>query len=149
MGTVKTERMQYSGTPANLNYPDVTTKEDVIWKEVEIPYHEYLEKTMTLFSQHKFKQALQRFETILTTYPTDMNANFYSALCLYNLGQYPKSLERLMKSYSVEFGNFYEEALWYIAQTHEKMRNTHQAKEMYARIEREGGFYAIEAGKKK
>jgi hypothetical protein len=144
-GTISTERLQYSGTPANQSEPESYAGDEMVWKEVQVPYHEYLDKTIALFSKRKYKQALQRFETILVTYPDDRNANFYSALCLYNLGQYQTALERLNLSYSADFGNFYEEALWYKAKTHDKLKESNKAREVYQRIVDEKGFYAQEA----
>jgi hypothetical protein len=147
-GTVKTERMQFSGTPANMDAPHHPTTEEITWKEVEVPYHDYLEKTMAIFSKRKYKQALQRFETILLAYPDDVNAHFYSALCLYNLGQYARTIDRLGKAYQVEFGNFYQEALWFKALSYEKLNNHQQAQQLFQRIVQEGGFYQAEAKKR-
>jgi hypothetical protein len=147
-GMVKTEHMQFSGTPANIDAPHHNQTEEIIWKEVEVPYHDYLEKTMAIFSKRKYKQALQRFETILLAYPDDVNAHFYSALCLYNLGQYSRTIDRLGRSYQVEFGNFYQEALWFKALSYEKSNNHQQAQQLFQRIVEEGGFYQAEAQKR-
>lgn len=141
--TVTTKQMDLSGTPANLEN-DSRTEEEPVWKDVEIPYIDYLRKTMSVFADGNNKKALGRFETILTAYPNDVNALFYGGLCYYNLQNYSKAAELFDKLLDSDYGNFAEEAKWYLAKS---LLNTEpsKARKILFEIKDEKGFYAKQA----
>ena len=142
--TVRTKQVILTGTPANMegeHSEDLTPE----FKNVDIPYIEYLSKTMGRFSRKKYKNALTRFDVILNNYDDDVNANFYSGLCLYNLGQYSDAIERFIKCTSGPYSNFDEEAQWMTALCYEKLGQTNKAKSYFQKIIDQGGFYKNQA----
>jgi len=137
---VKTKQVVLTGTPANMEGEE--TEETVSeLQEVEIPYVEYLNKTMRKFSRGSFKSALSRFDIILATYRDDVNANFYSGLCLYNLGEYEAAIDRFLACRTSGFSNFDEEAQWMTALSYEKSGKEVEARQYFEKIVAQGGFY--------
>ena len=107
----------------------------------------FLEKTLKYFNQNKQKEALQRFELILETYPDDVNALFYSALCLYNLNQFQLCEQRLMNLQNARFTNFDEEMNWYLLLTYRAQNKTEAFQKMKEQIITRKGFYSKQAEK--
>lgn len=134
-----------TGTPANSEISTNSTEEpDNI---VKIAYVSFLERSLKDFSQNKFKDALNRFDLILETYPDDVNALFYSALCLYNLNQFNLCEKRLLDLKNSKFTNFDEEQEWYLLLTYYSLHKDKQFMELRTQIIEAGGFYAKKAEK--
>lgn len=142
--TVKTQQFVLSGTPANMEGEESEPLSSEP-KEVEISYIEYLEKTMDRFSRGNYKNALTRFDVILNTYSDDVNANFYSGLCLFNLGQYETAIERFIVCTNSTYSNFDEEAQWMTALSYEKIGNSAKARSYFQKIIDQGGYYKKQA----
>lgn len=145
--TVKTKQIILSGTPANQETQESESIEPE-WKEVEVPYMEYLNKTMQIFEKGQYKKALTRYETILAAYPQDVNANFYGALCLFNLSEYNQSIQLMEACIAGKYSNFDEEAQWTIALAYEKLGKINEAKLIFKSIVDQNGYYKIQAQKK-
>lgn len=145
--TVKINQIVLTGTPANKENEQSNDLEP-IWKEAHIPYSEYLNKSMKIFGRGQYKRALTRFETIIGTYPTDVNSNFYGGLCLYNMGEYDKGIKMFNSCILGPFSNFDEEAQWMIGLSHEKLGNTNEAKKIFQSIIEQNGYYKTQAKKK-
>lgn len=145
--TVKTKQMVLTGTPANMEGDQSETFESD-WKDVDIPYIDYLDKSVQIFARGNYKRALTRFETIIESYPDDVNANFYAGLCLYNLGEYSNAIETFNKCINGSYSNFDEEGQWFIAMSYLKLNNKVQARRYFETIEAQDGFYAKQATKK-
>ena len=143
---ITTKQMVLTGTPANIGETS-SAEEETQWKDVEIPYIDYLEKTMELFSRGQNKKALARFEVILDTYPDDLNANFYAGLCYYNLKEFTKAITVFAKCQDSKYSNFNEEAEWYLAKSFHAAGNDTQARELFRKITEEKGYYAKQAEK--
>ncbi len=142
--TVKTKQVLLTGTPANKE--EKTSEEiEATWQVVDIPYLDYLDKSLRIFNNENYKKALSRFETILVTYPDDVNAYFYGGLCLYNLGEYSTAIEHFEICINGKFLNFDEEALWMIGQSYDLLGKKLSAKNTYEEIIRANGFYAEQA----
>ena len=134
-----------TGTPANSEISTNTTEEsDNI---VEVAYVNFLEKSLKSFSQNKYKDAMNRFDLILETYPDDVNALFYSALCLYNLNQFSLCEKRLIELKNSKFTNFDEEQEWYMLLTYYSLHKDQQFIELRTQIIENGGFYSKKAAK--
>jgi len=137
---VKTKQVVLTGTPANKE--DENSDDPVSeMQEIEIPYIEYISKTMRKFSRGSYKSALSRFDIILSTYKDDVNANFYSGLCLYNLGEYEKAIDRFLACRLSIYSNFDEEAQWMTALSYEELGQTEKARTYFQKIIDQGGFY--------
>jgi tetratricopeptide (TPR) repeat protein len=143
---IATKQMILTGTPANVgdNTPTETTTE---WKDVDVPYIDYLEKTMDLFAKGQNKKALARFEVILDTYADDLNANFYAGLCYYNLNDFDLAVTAFSKCTDSKYTNFLEEAEWYIAKSHLAKGSTTLAIDLFTKIAKENGYYSAQAKK--
>ena len=83
---VHTKQLILTGTPANMENEN-SENFDASWTVIDVPYMNYLNKSIYYFNKGKYKKALARFETITESYPLDVNANFYGGLCLYNFGE--------------------------------------------------------------
>lgn len=136
-----------TGTPANLDGKESTSEEES-WTQVEVPYHDYIKQTIKQFSKGNYKAALNRSQTILETYPDDLNALFYGGLCAYNLRDPETSIALLSRALKAGFSNFDEEAQWYLAQAYEMKGDKQQAKDIYQQIADANGYYAKSAAKK-
>jgi tetratricopeptide (TPR) repeat protein len=132
------------GIPANLATEN-DKQEFQPMETTEITYVDYLTKSAEYFSEGQYKTALKRYLTILDTYPDDVNANFYGGLCYFNLGQFDKSHELFRNSYSIGYGNFREESMWFSARANYEMKNDLKAKYFLKKIIAEGGFYSKQA----
>ena len=141
---IKTKQLVLTGTSADKESSahEGQTSE---WRDVEIPYIDYIDKTTRLFSRNNFKKALDRCETIIKTYPDDINALFYGGICLYNLKEYSKAIEYFSRVRNTDFSNFDEEANWLIANCLERYGDKEKARSKYTQIVKDGGFYAKQA----
>lgn len=145
--TIKTKQVTLSGTPANMEN-NQSEEMDPIWKEVDVPYIEYLNKSMKIFGRAQYKRALTRFDIIIDTYATDINANFYGGLCLYNLGEHEKAIKYFNTCILGPYSNFDEEAQWMIGLCHEKLGNKKEARKIFTTIVEQNGYYKSQAEKK-
>ncbi|MDX2362084.1 MAG: tetratricopeptide repeat protein [Crocinitomicaceae bacterium] len=145
--TVATKQYILTGTPA-----DQETKEgeeyDATAQVVDVPYIDYIQKTMRILNRENFKKALSRFNIILETYPDDVNANFYAGLCLYNFGEYDAAIEHFDKCLKTNYSNFDEESLWLIALSYEHIGSRSTAREIFKEIVEANGFYSAQAKSK-
>jgi TolA-binding protein len=135
-----------NGTPASIS-----EKNDLILEEDEIEYYyfNYLKETMKLFDAKMYDLALENFNSILKTFPDDVNALFYSGLCYFNQQQFNKSIlvfESLIKS---TFINFKQEAEWQLLLNYIETKQNEKAKKLKNEIIQSEGFYANKALKLK
>lgn len=144
---VKTKQLLLTGTPANKE-DEYSEDEDPVWREVDVPYIDFIDKSVKVFERGNYKKALSRFETILETYPDDVNANFYAGICLFNLREYNKAIEYFSNCLNGKYANFDEEALWMTAESYDKLKQKSKAKEIYQSIADGNGFYASQAKEK-
>ncbi|WP_343748523.1 tetratricopeptide repeat protein [Fluviicola sp.] len=145
--TVLIEQFILSGVPANQESKETILQEEPQMQMANIPYVDYLEKTLRYTNRGKWKQALSRFNEILKTYPDDLNARFYSGWCYYNLGQYEDACLNFSACLQLEFSNFNEEAEWYLAQSRLANGEKSLAKELFQKIKNQKGFYSKQADK--
>lgn len=141
-----TKQMILTGTPANIGETSESV-ETTEWKDVEIPYIDYLSKTMELFSKGNNKKALSRFQVILETYADDINANFYAGLCYYNLKEYSKATQSFDKCVDSKYTNFAEEAEWYMAKSLLAGGDKSRAIAIFQKIAGNNSYYSSQAKK--
>lgn len=141
---VKTKQVFLTGTPANLESEE-SEEIEAAWRTVDIPYNDYIDKTLRILNSGNYKKALSRFETILKSYPEDINAFFYSGFCLFNLGEYNSAIVSFQKCMNGKFNNFDEEAEWMTAQAYLLSGNKTQANTVFKSIVSKNGFYAKQA----
>lgn len=143
---IETKQMILTGTPANIG-ETTTIEETTEWKNVGIPYIEYIDKTMEIFSKGNNKKALARFQIIIETYPDDVNANFYAGLCYYNLKEFSSAISSFSKCNDTKFTNFNEEAEWYTAKSYLANGQKAEAKTLFTQIANSNGYYTSQAKK--
>lgn len=143
---IRTESIGLTGVPANLE-DEYSLSEEAEWREINIPYIDYLKKTTGIFSKENYKQALSRYLTILESYPDDVNALFYSGLCYYNLNQHTAAIEQFHQCLRSGFDNFYEESEWLLARSYEADGQLQKAQSIYRLIVSKKGYYASQAKK--
>ncbi len=139
--TIPSKQLIITGTAANKETANSTEEIDE-WKIVEIPYIDYIDKTIATFGKENYKKALTRLEVILKTYPDDINANFYAGLCYFNLKNPDKAIQVFEQCLKSEYQNFDEEAEWYIAKSYQQLGNTEKANQLLQSIKAKGGYYA-------
>jgi len=144
---VQTKQLILTGTSADKEN-EHSQSFNSNWENVDIPYMDYLEKSVYYFNKGKNKKALARFETILSSYKDDVNANFYGGLCLYNLGEYSLATSYFKNCLNSSYNNFDEEALWIMAQAYERMKNSAEANRIFLQIAESKSFYSQQAKKK-
>ena len=142
--SIKVEQIVITGLPANFEKKN-NEIDELDWKQVDIPYIDYVTKTIELFSKGNYKKSLIRFEEILKTYPEDLNANFYGGLCYYNLGEFQKANDLFEKCLSNEFTNFNQEAFWYVTKTLISQKEYKKAALNLNQIISENEFYSEQA----
>lgn len=141
---IKTKQLTLTGTPANKE-DEYSQDEDPVWRDVDVPYIDYIDKSISIFERGNYKKALTRFQTVIETYSDDVNANFYAAICLFNLGEYDQAIAHFSMCISGPFSNFDEESQWMMAESYAKIGDTPKAKNLYRIIANESGYYATQA----
>lgn len=141
------ENEELIGTPASHETPN--KKEAFLNDESEntIAYIDFMEDAMRILSIKNHSLALNKYKTVLKTYPDDVNANFYAGYANFQLNNYEAAIEHFSKSYSITFGNFREEARFLTAKSYLAQNKNVKAKKIFTSIIEEGGFYAEEARK--
>ena len=141
------EKMVMSGTSAALE-----NKEDELDEMYDtnvyydtVTYKDYLRETQEAFGQHQFKSALKRYKTILSKYPDDLNAHFYSGLCYFNIGKYDKAIEHFKIAKNHPYNTFQIDAEWYMAKTFCQQGKEFQCKELLQQIVNDGQYYKKQA----
>lgn len=141
---IQTRMLVLSGVPANLENENAHVDE-MEYKEIDIPYIDYIEKTMRIFGKEDYKKVLARTTIILQTYPDDLNALFYSGLCHYNLGQYDTALDQFYSVLNHRYSNFNEEAEWYLALSYWAKGEKQKAKSIFEMIVKNDNYYSKQA----
>lgn len=141
---VKTKQVLLTGTPANME-SDQSEEVEASWRTVDIPYNDYLDKSLRILNSGNYKKALSRFETVQKSYPEDINSLFYGGFCLYNLGEYESAIKQFQKCLVGNFSNFDEEAEWMLAQAYALDGNKQKANSLFKSIAEKNGYYAQQA----
>jgi len=111
-------------------------------KPVMLPYLGFMDGALSRFAANDHKGCLDDLRFVLSQYPDDANALFYAGLCSYNLGMHARARVLLHRAAVHPVDVFDEEAAWYHALTLEKLGERDAAREAFARIAAQGGFYA-------
>ncbi|HIP31524.1 MAG TPA: hypothetical protein EYG86_02050 [Crocinitomicaceae bacterium] len=144
---VQTKQLILNGLPADKEDKN-SESYNSNWESIDVPYLKYLEKSIYYFNKGRNKKALARFETIMESYPKDVNANFYGGLCLFNLGEYTKAISYFDNCLNGDYNNFDEEAKWITALSFEKMNDTAKANILFQEIVNSKTFYTSQAKEK-
>ncbi len=143
--TINKKTYVQTGLSANFENENTQNKYDLVEREIQVPYIDYLKESMAYFSRDNYKKALQRFNVILEHYPNDFNALFYGGLSNYNLGRFQKALTNFNKLIEEPNQPFYEDALWYSAQINIKLNEVKKAKLNLEVLILESEYYRTDA----
>jgi hypothetical protein len=138
-------KYEFTGTSAEFENELSQQENELVEKQVDVPYFEYLGKSMERFAAGDYKKALSTYLIILEQYPEDLNALFYGGLCYYNLQKYDKALQFFDAILTQPLNAFKEEAAWYKAKTLIKLEHRGEAIKVLEDIIAGGGFYAKDA----
>jgi len=117
-------------------------------QQKQIPYNTYLSEVQTHFRKNQYQKAIEGYTYILTQYPDDLNAHFYSAICYYNLGELQQALSHLEIVLVHPYNTFREEGEWYKSLVLYEMGKEKEAKQLWTIIAKKKGFYAEQAKQK-
>ena len=131
-----------TGTPANESSKN---EEQLSTQELEVSYMNYLSKTLKLFNKKSYQEAVYNFEIILSKYPDDVNALFYEAISLYNLGLNKDAIRRLNQLNLAPFSNFQEDQKWYLLLCYKAERNQDKFNSLRSQIISSKGYYWLRA----
>lgn len=135
------EETELSGVDASNN----SQGEELVSNERKVSYVHFLASTMNLFSKGEWKEANVRFSTILNHYPDDLNALFYGGITLLELKEQALALAQFKKIKGHWFGNFDEEADWFISRCYRELGKDDDYKAQLLKIVEQKGFYASRA----
>jgi tetratricopeptide (TPR) repeat protein len=126
-----------TGTPAseNMLIDDGLSTDSVT-------YISFISTSMKDVQKGNYRKALVQFEQILNTYSTDINALFYSGLCLFHLGEYERALVYLRETERSGFDNFEEESEWYQLKCYQKLGDSANSLRLSNQIIKRKGFYS-------
>jgi hypothetical protein len=133
-----------TGTPAAQSEHGILESRPVV-KRQQMSYVDYLEKTMFLFAQARFKEAQVRFDIILNHYPNDANALFYSGLCHYYLEDFKMASVLFLLSTKHPVHTFHDESVWYNGLSMWNGAEKSDACKLIQTVASGQGFYAVTA----
>lgn len=140
------ENEELIGTPASHESPEGREEAFLnINDDNSVAYIDFMEDAMRVLSSKDYIRALNKFKTVLKTYPDDVNANFYAGYANFHLKNFDESIEYFKNSYSITFGNFREEARFLMAKSYLGLNNTDKANKILKSIVKEDGFYSKDA----
>ncbi|MFT5601461.1 MAG: hypothetical protein ACI9N1_001705 [Flavobacteriales bacterium] len=112
---------------------------------VEVTYIDYLLENQKLFSENDFKSALKGYKIILSQYPEDLNALFYSGLCYYNLGKHKLAIKYLDLAQKHIYNSFKIDAEWYKALTYFQWKKYAACGAILDKIIKSDNYYSDQA----
>ena len=132
--------------PSFSNYEEQDLSNNSTIRNIEYTYFDFLESGLKQFNKEEYFSAIESFELILQQYDNDLNAQFYSGLSYYYIGDYNKAIKYFNKVINDNINVFYEEGLWFKALSYRKT-NQEKANKLFKQIVKKGGFYSKKAKK--
>lgn len=114
----------------------------------EQPYIDFLSNALKLFNSNDYKGASKEFSIILSYFPDDANAIFYSGLAYFQMTDYVKAEKRFTQMVNHTFNTFYDESQWYLSQALIFSGKKKEAIDLLKKISEEDGFYSQRAKNK-
>lgn len=113
----------------------------------QIPYMNYLTQCVQAMNQNNYALAINKFKVIAQQYPDDVNAQFYTARCYYENGEFENAITYYDKTIKNSISTFREEAEFYKAKSLKALGRTEEAKALFTEIVNKQKFYALKAAK--
>ena len=135
----------FNNTPASSENKKTTANESAKDKEHKTPAYEVLKKGLQYFKKQKYELANEQFQLLLDKNADDVNALFYSGICLCEMGYYKASINNFKAVLNYPNHQFEEETKWKLALTYLKSGDAEDAKLLLKEIIDEDSFYAARA----
>lgn len=113
----------------------------------EISYIEFLELALNKTKSGKYNDAIDDFDIILDQYPSDVNAVFYKAFCLYKLNNNYTAIKYFDIALSGRINTFKEESMWYKGLIYKEEKQYAAAEKVLKEIIYDNGYYGAQAKK--
>lgn len=110
-----------------------------------MPYLDYIYQCIDALNRGHYKLALSHFDNVLSQYPGDVNAQFYSGLAHFRLGQFQKATDLFDRAAGNTCTVFQEDALFYKARALRETGRITESDKLLSGIAASGGFYAAQA----
>jgi TolA-binding protein len=107
--------------------------------------YQVLKKGLQLFKKQQCLEANTEFELLIEKNNNDVNALFYSGICLCELGVYHSAIKQFKQVIAYPNHQFAEEAKWKLALTYYKQGDMENANILFKEIVNDDGFYAQKA----
>ncbi len=114
---------------------------------IKIAYMDYLTQCVEAMNTSKYAMAIEKLDVIAQQYPDDVNAQFYSARCLYESKEYEKAIGYYEKTLKNTIRTFNEEAEFYKGKSLKALGRNEEAKQIFLSIVKKEKFYAPQAAK--
>ncbi len=129
----------------DARFADAAERDHTTDEQVTAGYSDFMEQAMAKFAQGDRLGCLEDLMFLLDQFPDDVNALFYAGLCAYDLGSFARAERYLDRVQHHTIDTYHEEAAWYYAQCIERSRGPVAARELFDRIAKANGFYAVKA----
>lgn len=139
------QKNELTGTPADREQKTTIPATDTTWDESKTAYIDYIRIVMKDYQKADYKKVLSKTQQILQAYPEDLNALFYAGLAAFNLQRTDVAIFYFEKVTGNQFGNFDEEAIWFLANCYHSKNETARTKQLLESIIRQNGFYRMQA----
>lgn len=121
-------------------------EQDLLNKNIkQVKVDDVLQAGLEAFYKRDYYLAIHHFDKILSHYPEDLNALFYSALSCYKLKDYTRTISKLQLVAENDINVFLQEAEWYLAKSHYKKGELNQSNNLLDIIIESDGFYKDKA----
>jgi hypothetical protein len=137
----------FDNTPASSENKKTIANESLKEKEHKTPAYEVLKNGLQYFKKQNYELANEQFQLLLDKNADDVNALFYSSICLCEMGYYSASIKNFKAVLNYSNHQFEEETKWKLALTYLKSGKAEDAELLLKEIVDEDGFYAARAKK--
>lgn len=142
----KNHFVKYTGiSAAYSNISEATPTQTNLKQEADYYLHEEIAKAMLHFKKGRYDQAINSLKTVSSYNETDINCDFYLAMCYYYKKNYDKSVELYDDCIVNRNNTFLQESLYYKALALYESNKREDAKKIFRKISEENEFYAQKA----
>ena len=137
--------LELANGSVDARFSDAQAKADAKPVDDAVPYDRFFKNAMGKFSRGDRQGCLEDMFIVLEDHPEDVNALFYSGLCCYDLGLFPRAADLLDRARQHEVDTFIEEAEWYHALAVERADGRENSVSLFNAVVERDGFYAPRA----
>ncbi|HNQ69305.1 MAG TPA: hypothetical protein PKN32_13065 [Bacteroidales bacterium] len=135
---------KHTDIPTHFLVPDEQS-DDLAISKTNCNYDDFLRQTLNQMDEKNFEEAIQGFDIILSQYPSDVNAIFYKALCLYEINQNDNSLKLFELTLSNRINTFHQESKWYKSMILKEQKQYAATEKVLLEIINDNGYYGVQA----